>query len=471
MLAFFPKQISNKAIVTYIASLALVSIVYMDYAMSFKFMLIGLLSVLGFFYFSNRLTTEWKNYSDKTFKKKVFWTSFAIRFVWVVFSYFFFMSQTGTPFEWDAADSVSYHELPAWMVQYNQFSHIRESVKTNAADCGQYTYVYLIYKIIGYEGWFPIVFVRILKAFWGSFMCVLVYNLTKRNFGSPVGRMAAIFCMLMPNLIMYSGFQLKETEMTFLIVAFLERADYALRSKKFDWLSTILAILLASSLFFYRNVLGVIALFSFATAVVFTNSRVVGASRKIMVGFWVVLAIVVLAGGTIMNEVTNTWNNRQSNVELKRTQQESRGNKWAKYATGSVMAPMIFALPFSTMVDVDYQYNQQLKHGGCFVKNVMCIFVIIAFISMFFVNKKWRDFALLWSFTVGYLGVIAMSGYSNAERFHFPTMPLLMVFAAYGVSLLNKKNYKFVNYWMYVVVLMEFGWAFFKLGSRGIVGF
>lgn len=471
MLSFFPKQISDKAIGIYVASLALISVVFMNYAMSFKFMLIGLLSVLGFFYFSNRLTTDWRNYSEKAFKKKLFWVSFAIRFAWVVFSYFFFMSQTGTPFEWDAADSLSYHELPAWMVQYDQFSHIRESVKTNAADCGQYTYVYLIYKIVGYEGWFPLMFVRFLKAFWSAFTCVLIYNLAKRNFGEATGRMAGIFCMLMPNLIIYTGFQLKEIEMTFLVVAFLERADYVLRSKKFDLLSVFIALLCAVCLFFFRTVIGAVAMFSLVTALVFANKKKVGVARKFVFGFWVVLTIVFIAGGTIINEVEEKWENRNSNVELKRESQEIRGNKWAKYATGSVMAPMIFALPFSTMVDVDQQYSQQLKHGGCFVKNYMCIFVFIAFFSMFFVTKKWRDFALIWSFTVGYLGVIALSGYSNAERFHFPTMPLLMMFAAYGVSLLNNKNFKVVKYWTYVVVLMEFGWAFFKLGSRGVVGF
>lgn len=468
MVTYFPKIISKKAIIAYIASLALVSFVYMDYAMSFKFILIGLLSVIVFFHYSNELTSEWQNYSEKTFKKKVFWTSFAIRFAWVVFSCFFFMSQTGTLFEWDAADSLSFHQLPSDMVHYNQFDHIRNAVKTNASDCGEYTYVYLIYKIIGYEGWFPIVFIRILKAFWGSYMCILIYNLAKRNFGDSVGRMAAIFCMLMPNLIMYSGFQLKETEMTFLIVAFLERADYALRNQKLAFGPIFGAMLLAGSLFFFRTVLGVVALFSFATAVVFTNSRMVGTSRKFIVGFWVVLAIVVLAGGTIMNEITQVWNDRDSNAESIRAHQEAKGNLWAKYATGTVMAPMIFTLPFSTMVDVDYQYNQQFKHGGCFVKNVMSFFAILALFSMFFVNKKWRDFALLWSFAGGYLGVLAMSGYSNAERFHFPTIPLLMVLAAYGVSLLNKKNFKFVKFWMYFVVLMEFGWAYFKLGSRGM---
>lgn len=468
MVTFFPKKISNKAIVVYIASLALVSFLYMDYVMSFKFILIGLLSVIGFFYFSNKLTTEWKNYSEKAFKKKVFWTSFAIRFVWIVFSAFFFMSQTGSLFEWDAADSLSFHQLPADMVHFNQFDHIRNAVKTNPADCGEYTYIYLIYKIIGWEGWFPIVFIRVLKAFWSAFTCMLIYNLAKRNFGAPVGRMAAIFCMLMPNLIMYTGFQLKETEMTFLAVAFLERADYALRNSRLAFGSIFWALLLACSLFFFRNVLGVVALFSFGTAVVFTNPKIVGASRKMIIGFWIVLALVVLAGGSIMNQITETWNTREDNLEGIRAHQEAKGNLWAKYATTTVMAPMIFTVPFATMVDVDYQYNQQLKHGGCFVKNVMSFFALLALFSMFFVSKKWRDFALLWSFAFAYLGILAFSGYSNAERFHFPILPLLMLLAAYGVSLLNKKNFKFANIWMYVVILMEFGWAFFKLGSRGM---
>ena len=40
--------------------------------------------------------------------------------------------------------------------------------------------------------------------------------------------------------------------------------------------------------------------------------------------------------------------------------------------------------------------------------------------------------------------------------------------AAYGVTLLNAKNYKFIKIWYWVVPVMGFAWAFFKLGSRGL---
>ena len=471
MVAFFPKVISNKAIAAYIASLALVSVVYMDYAMSFKFMLIGLLSVLGFFYFSNKLTVDWKSYSEKAFRKNVFWVSFAIRFAWVVFSYFFFMSQTGSPFEWDAADSISYHELPAWMVQYNQFDHIRESVKTNAADCGQYTYTYFIYKIVGYEGWFPIMFVRFLKAIWGAFTCVLIYNLAKKNFGDSTGRMAAIFCMLMPNLVMYAGFQLKETEMVFLSVFYLDRADALLKERKNIFLNIVAVALSASSLFFYRTVMGAVAVISLCVSVIFSSSRKVKWYKKVMLVLLGVCFALIVAGNSILSQVESYWNGRGTNQTNRRLEQVNRGATWAKYATGAVMAPMIFVLPFSTMVDIDGQYLQQFLHGGNFVKNFMGIFVIFAFVYLVFINKKWRDHVLIGAYTVGYLLVVAMSAFANSERFLMPVIPMLLVFSAYGISLLNSRNFKYVKFWGYVVILMEFAWAFFKLGTRGLVGF
>ena len=45
----------------------------------------------------------------------------------------------------------------------------------------------------------------------------------------------------------------------------------------------------------------------------------------------------------------------------------------------------------------------------------------------------------------------------------------LIIMWAYGVSILNAKSMKFVKAWYVIVVLMEVGWAYFKIGSRGIL--
>jgi len=181
------------------------------------------------------------------------------------------------------------------------------------------------------------------------------------------------------------------------------------------------------------------------------------------------LAISTLMGSTIMNEVESVWEGRNTNQETKRLQQTNRGQRWAKYATGTVMAPMMFVLPFPTMVNVDEQYNQQVLSGGNYVRDFMGGFVLLALFSAIFVKKNWRDLSLLGSFLIGYLGVISMSGFSNSERFLLPGLPLLLIFAAYGITLLDAKNYRWVKIWYWIVPLMVAGWAIFKLGSRGLL--
>lgn len=168
-----------------------------------------------------------------------------------------------------------------------------------------------------------------------------------------------------------------------------------------------------------------------------------------------------------MTEVEGYWERKEENIERKRYQQTVRGNQWAQYATGAVMAPMVFVLPFSTMVDVAGQYGQQEKHGGNYIRNFMGFFALLGVYEALR-RKKWRDFALIGSFVVAYLGIVSVSGYGNAERFLLPGLPGLIMIWAYGISTLRKNTFKLLVPWSVVVVAMEFAWAYFKLGSRGL---
>ena len=437
----------------------------MNYAMGLVWIVLGLLEVSLFFLFSNSLSLKWSVLSTKQFTKIVFWIAFALRVAWVIFSYYFYLFQTGQPFEYGAADSLGYHDEASWLSGESWeyvFDYLFFS-RSGYSDSGYLLYLTSLYKIIGPN----VIIIRFLKAIWSSWTCVLIYKLASRNMKESVARMAGVFAMLMPNLIVYCGLHVKETEMLLLVVAFLERADFVMKSKKYNVINIVLPIVLALSLFFFRTVLGVVALFSFVTALLFAPNNVVKKGRKVLIAFWVILAVVVLAGGAITNEVEELWLHRYSNQESKRMEQTSRGNHWAKYATGTVMAPIVFVLPFSTMVDTN-QENQMLMHGGNYVRNFMGVFVLIALFSVLFVKKNWRDFALIGSFVVGYLGVISASGFANAERFLLPGLPCLIMFWAYGISLLNAKSIRFVKYWYVVVPILEIGWAYFKIGSRGL---
>lgn len=466
MIPYFPKQISSKGFYLYLGSLAVVSLVFFRYAMGMEYIVMGICWTALFFLGAPAFSKKWAKIDEKKFLQNVFWTAFGLRVVWVIFSYFFYIAKTGVPFEFAAADSLAYYEDGAWLAT-ERWTVIRDYLFGKDAvisDSGYAFYLALLYKIIG-----PNIFLtRIIKAIISSFTCVILYKVANRSLGNSVGRMAAVFAMLFPNLIIYCGLHLKETEMLFIIVAFLERADYLIRSRQYNVWTIALPTLLAASLFTLRTVLGAVAMLSFATGILFTSTKVMGRTKRVLLIVWGVLALAVFAGGTIINEVEGYWENRGENQDAKRTEQTIRGNQWAKYATGTVMAPMIFVLPFPTMVDVDEQYTQQMMHGGNIARNFIGIFVIIAAYSAIFVRKNWRDLSLLGSFVVGYLGVISSSGFANSERFLLPGLPVLLIMAAYGISILDAKTYKWVKVWYWVVPVMAVAWAYFKIGSRGL---
>lgn len=240
-----------------------------------------------------------------------------------------------------------------------------------------------------------------------------------------------------------------------------------IRSKYSFW-NLLLPVLLAVSLFFFRTVLGAALVFAIASAILLSSAPAMkkNGKRIALIG-WGVLALAVFGGGTIATEIEGVWEDREDNVADKRLQQTLRGNQWAKYATGTVMAPMVFVLPFSTMVDVDQQYGQQAKSGGNFIRNFMGFFAILAVVEAIR-RKKWRDFVLIGAFVIAYLGVVSTSGYSNSERFLLPGLPGLIMMWAYGVSTLREKTYKLLTPWCLIVIIMNVAWAYFKLGSRGL---
>ena len=463
MIPYFPKQFSSRAILIYFSSLAAVSLIFYRHMMKLDFIIIGVVWVLLFFLLSNRYTFRWSSYDEGKFIRKLFFTALVLRLIWITFSYFYYLIKTGIPFEFGSSDAVSYHDAAVWFREMGwsvTFDYLRH---TSIGDRGYPIYLTVLYSIFG-----PNVYLtRVIKCLLSSWMCVLVYRMAKRSLGDEVARMAGVFCCLMPNLIMYCGMHLKETEMIFLTIASLEKADSMLHKGALKAWDVVVEALLVISIFFFRNVLGAAVIFAIFSALVFTTNRLVGNWNRVVLISWAVIGLAVLAGGTIANEAKGLWETRADNQSAKRSYQVHKGYKWAEYATGAVMAPMIFVLPFPTMVDVDEQYNQQMLHGGNYVRNFLGVFVLIALFDALLRTRNWRDLSLMGAFEVAYLGIISLSGFANAERFLLPGVPILLVMAAYGVSLVSKRNFRWVRIWYWVVPLMAFSWAFFKLGTRG----
>lgn len=478
-LVFVPRSITNTAMLTYVLALLVCNVLYMRYALTWYWWLFGLAEVCGFFYFANHCTKQWARISPQTFAKRLFATALGIRIVYVLFSYWFYIAMTGAPFEFDAADVGFYNELGRYGAEllregnWNLFPAFTDYSGADYSDLGYPFYLSFVYLLTGDS----ILIARLLKAVWSAWTALLIYKLAVRNFGEGTGRMAGILCMLMPNLIYYCGLHLKETEMVFLAVLFAERADYILRRGKLTFGPTAALMLIPGALFTIRTALAAVLVLAFLCALLLSSDRVVGWGRRILligVAFTIV-GVVMLNNTGIGNSVRAMWQTRGSeqkgNMEWRATRVDEGGytQKFAKYAGAAVFAPMIFTIPFPTMTETPGQENLKMIHGGNFVKNITSFFTILA-LFILLLTGDWRKHVLPIAVICGYLVVLAFSSFAQSERFHLPSVPFAMMFAAYGISYMRNPKYKrWFRIWCVVMFIAAVAWNWFKLAGRGML--
>ena len=243
MIPFFPRQIATKAIYLYLGVLAAVSIFFIRHAMSIEYIIMGIAWVAGFFLLSNYCSQKWEDIPQKQLLRNLFLTALGLRIFWVFFAYIFFTVKTGIPFEFSAGDALWYYEESTGNIntEWKDIWNYLFIDTTTVSDSGYVFYLTSLAKIFGTN----IIFPRLVNACFSAVTVLLIYFLAKRNIGEEGGRMAAIFACFMPNLIFYCGLHMKETLMIFLMVAYLERADYLLRSKKYNIFTIAIPVFLA----------------------------------------------------------------------------------------------------------------------------------------------------------------------------------------------------------------------------------
>ena len=464
MLTFFPRVFSTRAIICYVATLALVSAAFISYTMPFQFMLFGFVPVVLFFDFSNKLTLRWSGFSSPLFSKKIFNTALLIRLGYVLFIYFYYIDMTGMPHAYYAGDELQYHySAQLWpSVDFRRFWE-ELGFSYSISDRGYIFYLGIVYRLFG-----PYVLTaRVLKCFIDAFSCVLIYKLAKRNFGESTGRIAAVFCMLMPNLWYYCGVTLKETEMAFLVILFVERADAALHSPKITFGNILLPGIAILVMFTFRTALAAVMLAAMVGALILSSGKQLQTWKKILYTSVFVMWMFLTMGVEMVQEAQQLWAGRTENQSAGYEWRAQQGNTFAKYASASVFAPFIFTIPFSSMVYVEGQENQMMMNGANFIKNIMSGFTIFAVILLL-VRRDWRKHVLPLATMCGYLVVLVFSNFAHSERFHFPVLALELMFAAYGVSQVTNKHKRWFTMWLIGMCVANLAWAWIKLAGRGM---
>ena len=475
-----PDWFATYAFATYIVALVGVNILFAGRGTEWYFWLFGIAWVAGFFYLSVKYSREWsilKVHKAKTFEKNLFKTGFLIRAAFAVFIYFFYIQMTGAPHEYGAADSASYIEVAGdWAIHIDEgkfWQVLGESLEHSFSDTGYplaiTPFIYLFGVNLG------IFMILITNALLGAYTSVIVYRIARRSMSETTARLAAIFCMLHPVLINYVGMTLKEVLMTLLVVLFIDMADRMLRNRKYSLATIAPMALVGLSLFLFRTVLGMVAFMAVGFALVMMDTRIVSWGRKMVLGLILIGLIFAGASDNIMREVnqireTDVIEQQQNTMTYRYGSEKGgkiSGNRFANYAGAAVFAPMIFTIPFPTMVDVGGQEGMRLIHGGNWMRNVMSGFVIFAMFLLLFTGD-WRQYTLPLAMLIGYLVVLVFSAFAQSLRFHIPGMPFEMMFAAYAITNMRKKHRNWYIIWCIACIVMCFGWNWMKMRGRGM---
>lgn len=452
----------------YLLSLLIVSVSFRSYALKPLWMAWGIGTVCFFFLTTWFFFRQWRHDETKKFIRKVFWIALGIRAVYVGTIILYYYYQTGLAMEYQAADSMSYHQWAialAKLAREGEFGIIFRWLNANTmgfSDQGYVLYLTTLYTCFDNNILGP----RLLKALMSAYMCVAIYKLASRSLGEKTGRLAAVMAVFLPNFIHYTGTYLKETELIFLTTLALERMDYLVRSRRYTFWNIAFPILLTALTFGFRTIVGMILILCFILFILFQERPLMTKKAKIVTIGAVALVSLVFLFTPIGREMLIMFRINFLTGEVPPIKYEQMGLKYAEYASGKYLAPGFFTLPLTNLVEVANE-NQKMMNGTFFVKNYLAFFAMWC-IVVAFREKKWRDFSLIGSFAIIYALCIAFSFAFNSERYHLPVMPCFLIMAAFAMTHFRKKDFAVFYTYNALLVIAIVAWNYIKLDGRGL---
>jgi hypothetical protein len=251
-----------------------------------------------------------------------------------------------------------------------------------------------------------------------------------------------------------------------MFIFFVERGDFVIHSRKIEIKDLLLPALIVLIVFTFRTALAAVLFAALILAIVLSSGKQLEAWKKVLYGLIFGVWMLLTVGVEIIEETQQLWEGRTDNQRIG-YEWRSETNSFAQYASAAVFAPMIFTIPFSSMVNIADQENQMILNGANFIKNIMSGFTIFALLSLLF-RGEWRKHVLPLAVTGGYLVVLVFSNFAHSERFHFPVLGFELMFAAYGISMVKNKQKRWYNLWLIFICVANVLWGWIKLAGRGL---
>lgn len=473
-----PNWIIGKSILFFFAAM-LICLMAFGYVPAFELWLVAAISVVLFFYGGQAMSKSWERKKEKDFLKNIFLVGLVLRLIWMLYCYLYFNVEHYGNTNGDNTDTLWYVSYGDALAQWidsgfsESLSDLRQIWNAGLDDTGYPLWLGIIYYITGESEstFLPM----LIKCFLSAYCAISIYNIGKRHYGEGTARIAAIFMCVNPNMIYWCGNMFKEVEMVFLVCLAVDNFDRVLTSgKRFTFANLLPGMMAATALMFFRTALGLVIFLAVLAHIVMASQRVMSSGKKVLAGVLVVSVLIVAMGDRISTQSrelieTAQSDSQQKNMEWRGTREG--GNTFAKYASAAVFAPLIFTIPFPTFNQANEgQLLQVQLSGGSFIKNILSFFVIMVMFMML-ISGEWRRHVFILAYTVGYHMVLVMSAFAQSGRFHMPVIPMLLLFAAYGVQI-AKTNAR-MRKWFPIVLVIEvvacLAWNWFKLKGRGMI--
>lgn len=445
----------------------------------YDLVLTTIISVVLFFYVGKSMSNQFSLLGEKTFLRSVFTVGFVVRILWILYMFFVFNPRYYGSRHGDGADTDWFMDFGKYLSEWisgNSMHTLAEIIDINMSAIDDVAYPMILgieYLLTG--GVSDVLIPYIVKSALGAWCAIYAYRIAKRHFGEGAARIAAIFVCLNPNMIYWCGTMMKEAEMVFFCCLAVDKFDEALSSNSQLTIKALLpGILSGFVLLFMRTTLGLALFGAVMVHIILADKRIISVGKKVAMGILMVLVLSVVVGEHLMEQSKGYLDivqsdSQKTNMEWRSTREG--GNDFAKYASATVFAPLIFTIPFPTFNQAyELQLLQVQLSGGYFIKNILSFFVIIVLVQ-FLLTGEWRKHVLLIGYTCAYLVVLVFSSFAQSGRFHMPIWPMLMIFAAYGLQLAktDKRMRKWFTYALYAEVFLCLAWNWFKLAGRGMI--
>lgn len=464
------KYMYQRSVLLYAILLMTVSVAFFSHSLPVVWIVLGVTVVLLSFSYMCRLIRQWFHLPEKQFSKKVFWTAFWVRTVYVVFSYVFYNLMTGIPFEFETADARFYHLEGVRLARFflaGNFDVGSLTFLPKLSSQGIVTLMGIVYAM----SFDSIIAFRIVNSFLGSWLCLMVFDIANRSFGEKAARISAVLAVVAPPLIYYCGLHLKEAVIVFLVVLFIDIGDRLLRARQMSARDVLLLFLTTVLMVFFRNALAVVLIISFVAALVLTTGRLSPVFRRIAITFVLFFFAVAVFSLDLVSEAEEETirylGYMETNVEDHMQHIAARGNELATMANRAIFAPLALIGPLPTLVDTQ-QDNSSMMAGSMFFRNVIGFFMIAGILLMVR-NKQWRDHVFLLAVFFLWLFVLANSGYALQDRFHLILLPIIVIFSGNFILNADEKLVKYFNMYLLFLGVLIFVWNTFKLAGRGLL--